>query len=296
MVTFIDNKTILLKDLLKQQFEDSIEALFALAFIRQSGVNMLIPYIEKFIERSHSVSILFANDFGATEAEAIKTLQEVGVRLRYYSNPHTSFHIKSYIFKKSNYGLTIIGSSNLSASGLSSGKEWNVCVKSDEIDFATILNEYKQLWSSEFSTDISDDILSRLENQSQSNELKLTLHEEDQYPKPSQAININLLKDRELNYVVTRKPSYQTTWFFQVVKNQLQIRYQRGDFFVVVICDLNSEKEKIFAIPYNYLNENILPYAYLEKNDRYLFNVNKKTYIFNWSRNVKMDGRKFLIK
>lgn len=296
MVTFIDNKNILLKDLLKQQFENSIEALFALAFIRQSGVNMLIPYIEKFIERGNSISILFANDFGASEAEAIRTLKEVGVRLKFYSNPNSSFHIKSYIFKKSNYSLAIIGSSNLSASGLSSGKEWNVCVKSDEIDFAIILNEYEQLWTSEFSKDISDQILSRLESQNQSDELKVTLHEEDQYPEPSQLININTLRDSKLNYVVTRKPSYQSTWFFQIYKNQLSRRYQRGEFFIVVICDMNSESEKVFAIPYSYLKENILPYAHLENNDRYLFNVSKSQYIFNWSRNVKMDGNKFLIK
>ncbi|HOI29809.1 MAG TPA: phospholipase D-like domain-containing protein [Melioribacteraceae bacterium] len=296
MVTFIDNKNILLKDFLKEQFDNSVEALCALAFIRQSGVNMLIPFIEKFIERGNSVSIIFANDFGATEAEAIRTLKEVGVKLKYYSNPRTSFHIKSYIFKKSNYGLAIIGSSNLSASGLSSGKEWNVCVKSDEINFVTILQEYEQLWASEYSKDISDQILSKLESQIQSDELKVTLHEEDQYPQPSKLININSSKDNKLNYVITRKPSYHTTWFFQIYKNQLNRRYQRGEFFVVVICDLNSEYERVFAIPYSYLKENVLPYAHLENNDRYLFNVNKSTYVFNWSRNVKMDGRKFLIK
>lgn len=296
MAIFINNKNIILKDYLKEQFESSTEALFALAFIRQSGVNMLIPFIEKFIQRGNSISIIFANDFGATESEAVRTLKEVGVRLKYYYNPKTSFHIKSYIFKNSNYGLAIIGSSNLSASGLSTGKEWNVCVKSDETDFTTIIQEYEQLWKSEYSQDISDQILIKLENQIQSEEMKITLHEEDQYPQLPKSIYIDSLIKNKLNYIVTRKPSYHPTWFFQVYESQLIRRYQRGDFYVVVICDSNSENEKIFAIPYDYLKVNILPYAHIENNDRYLFNVNKKTFVFNWSRNVKMDGYKFLLK
>jgi len=67
MVIFIDNKTTLLKDILKEQFSNSTEALFGLAFIRQSGVNMFIPFIERFIQSGKKVSILFANDFGASE-------------------------------------------------------------------------------------------------------------------------------------------------------------------------------------------------------------------------------------
>lgn len=73
MVDFIDNDSICLRDVLKLHLSDSDEALFALAFIRQSGVNMIFPELLKMIQRGRKVSILFANDFNAINNVIIRT-------------------------------------------------------------------------------------------------------------------------------------------------------------------------------------------------------------------------------
>ncbi|MGH7496329.1 MAG: hypothetical protein ACREOO_28590 [bacterium] len=97
------------------------------------------------------------------------------------------------------------------------------------------------------------------------------------------------------NYEIRRTPDDKPNWFFQVFNNKLVNLSARGPFNIIAVCDSGVPEQVVFSIPYAYLKAHILPYAYLEANGRYLFNINKKTYEFNWSRNVKMDGKKFLV-
>ncbi len=296
MIEFVDNHLKSLRDVLKYHLSDSTEALFALAFIRQSGLNMIVADVEAIIQRGGKVSILFANDFGATEAEAITILKEVGVRLRYFSKPNTSFHLKAYLLKKANSAIAIIGSSNLSASGLTTGAEWSLCASSDQLNFASILLEFERLWDSDSSQDVTDELISRLANQPQSEDLRTTIHEEDRYPTPELVQDSMSVLNAPNSYVVRRERDNRPNWFFQVYKGQLDSYSSRGPFNVVAVCDSLSPDQVVFSMPYSYLKENILPFAHLESDGRYLFNINKATYTFNWSRSVKMDGHKFLLK
>ncbi len=296
MIEFVDNHSKSLRDVLKLHLSDSTEALFALAFIRQSGLNMIVSDVEGIVERGGKVSILFGNDFGATEAEAIITLKEVGVRLRYFSKPNSSFHLKAYLLKKANSALAIIGSSNLSASGLTTGAEWSLCASSDQIDLASVLLEFQRLWDSDSSHEVTDELISRLANQPQSEDVRKKMHEEDRHPAPEPVLDRRSVLNDPNNYVVRRKSDNRPNWFFQVYNGQLNYYSSGGPFSVVAVCDYLSPDQVAFSIPYSYLKESILPFARLEANDRYLFNINKATYTFNWNRSVKMDGRKFLLK
>ena len=109
--------------------------------------------------------------------------------------------------------------------------------------------------------------------------------------------NIRYAKNYSGDYVVSRSLNDdEPTWFFQVMKSKLMKLSMKGPFNIVVICDIGAPSQVVFSIPYAYFKENIEHHAHLEANGRYLFNVNKVTYEFNWSRNVKMDGKKFLAK
>ncbi len=285
-----------MRDALKLHLSEANEVLLALAFIRQSGVNMIINALESMIHRGGKVSILFANDFGATEAEAVISLQEIGVQLKYYSKPSSSFHVKAYIFKKPSSGVVIIGSSNLSASGLTTGVEWSMSANSTEIDFSTILTEYQQLWESEYSKPLTDQIIHSFESRSQSEDLRATIQEEDQYPIPEPIIDLRTIINDPKNYPVRRKPDGRTNWEFQIYQGQLTKYALNGDFNVVVVCDYLSPSQIVFAIPYSYLKDNILAFAHLEPDKSYMFGVSKQSYKFNWHRSIKMDGRRFLVK
>lgn len=109
--------------------------------------------------------------------------------------------------------------------------------------------------------------------------------------------NIPYAKILSGDYVVSRTPNDdETTWFFQVTKSKLMRLSMKGPFNIVAVCDKGSPSQVVFSIPHAYFKDHVEPQAHLEPNGRYLFNINKVTYEFNWSRNVKMDGKKFLVK
>lgn len=296
MPDLINNHSILLRDVLKLHLSEANEVWFALAFVRQSGVNMIINALETLIHRGGKVYVLFANDFGATEAEAIISLQEIGVQLRYYSKPNSSFHVKAYLFKKPNSGVAIVGSSNLSSSGLTTGIEWSMSANSTEINFSIILSEYQSLWGSEYSKPITDQLIQSFEIRSHSEDLRTTIQEEDRYPIPEPVMDRQAIINDTRNYRVTRKPDERTNWEFQIYQGQLTKFSLKGDFNVVVVCDYLSPSQIVFSIPYSYLKDNVLAFAHLEPDRSYMFGINKQSYKFNWHHSIKMDGRKFLVK
>lgn len=203
MPQFIDNKSILLRDKLKQLQREADDVFFALAFVRQSGLNILIHDISELRRRNGKLHVLFANDFGATEPDAIVSLQEVGAEMRFFSS-HQSFHPKAYIFKKANDGHVIIGSSNLSASGLSTGVEWSISASSNEIDFGRVLNEFNALWTSESVKPITPELIASLSSQVPDREFKRTIIQEDRIPILTPEVPSDNLFDKSKNYVVKR--------------------------------------------------------------------------------------------
>jgi hypothetical protein len=98
------------------------------------------------------------------------------------------------------------------------------------------------------------------------------------------------------DYVVRRRPDDKPNWFFQVFNNKLLEFSTKGPFNIVAVCDSEAPTQVVFSIPYSYLKEHILRFAQLDAKGRYLFNINKKTYEFNWNRSIKMDGREFLAR
>jgi len=104
----------------------------------------------------------------------------------------------------------------------------------------------------------------------------------------------NILENNTI-YPVTKRHDYTNTWKFNLAVNKVNNLSKNGKYYVIVKCDYESPDEIIFAIPSEYLIKNIFPYANQGKSTRYLFEVNKTTYRFNWQRSIKMDGTPFLI-
>lgn len=70
-----------------------------------------------------------------------------------------AFHPKGYIFRRGDEISAIIGSSNLSGSGLTSGRELNVVVD----DAESVLNEFVRLWESQHAQPVTESVYERLE-------------------------------------------------------------------------------------------------------------------------------------
>ncbi|MEZ5065907.1 MAG: DUF3427 domain-containing protein [bacterium] len=122
------------------------------SFLKWNGFRLLRTALQEFLERCPGqLRVLTTTYMGATDRKALDALAELGAEVKVsYDTGRTRLHAKSWMFHR-NSGLTTayIGSSNLSASALLDGLEWNV--RLSVVDNAPILRRFKaafeQYWS-----------------------------------------------------------------------------------------------------------------------------------------------------
>ena len=165
MISFIDNHRQQVLTEITGRLKTAQWALFVVAFIQESGVDLLQTEVANLIARGGKLVVLFGNAFGITEANAIRRLQALGAELRYYRKSSTgTFHAKGYLFgSASETTSVIIGSSNISGSGLRGGVEWNVAMGSRDWDLAPIVAAAKELWESPDSVPVTATVLTEIE-------------------------------------------------------------------------------------------------------------------------------------
>ena len=107
------------------------QADIAVAFILQSGVDILEPHLLDLLEQRNGTLRLVTGDYmDATDPDALQRLLDlpgkVHLRLFQTAQSKVSFHPKSYLFTTSqNRSTAYVGSSNLSRSAICTGVEWN---------------------------------------------------------------------------------------------------------------------------------------------------------------------------
>jgi len=130
----------------------------AVAFILQSGLELIFEALKDALGRDAIIQILTSDYLDVTEPQALRRLMllaERGATVKLYStNGDPSFHIKSYIFlrrKGENIrrGCAFVGSSNISNMALTKGLEWNLRVDypADAAKFYEILKKFQLLFS-----------------------------------------------------------------------------------------------------------------------------------------------------
>lgn len=131
------------------------EFLFSVAFITDSGVNLLKLVLSEMEKEGRHVKgrIMTSNYLSFTEPKALKALeqyQDIETRM-FYINPNdpNGFHTKGYLFRFNDRYKAIIGSSNLTARALTTNNEWNSLIVSEKNGqvIQSILSEYERLWS-----------------------------------------------------------------------------------------------------------------------------------------------------
>ncbi len=107
------------------------------AFIRQSGLNLIFDALKDAMDRQALIRVLTSDYLDVTEPQALRRLMllaERGADIRLFSTAgDPSFHIKSYIFLRRDgeaisSGCAFVGSSNISNMALTRGLEWNLRV------------------------------------------------------------------------------------------------------------------------------------------------------------------------
>lgn len=292
---FIENHHRTLANELGHLLDKATSCLLAVAFVRLSGVALLKHHLSSLAVRG-TVRVLCGVDLGLTEPAALRELRSLGAEVRVYVGGEI-FHPKGYVVQLPGKTCAIVGSGNVSASGLVTGREWSVLLEDPPTDLTEIVSEFERLWHSPQAHEITDDFLATIPVKPAHPAIVATSTREDHLPPSPKTRTLSALRNDPGNYVVSRRPDHTNDWWFQVYTSCLEKVRHNPDPHLVVICDSESPKEIAFAVPIHYLETQIFPRAHLDtRRNRYMFSVNKKTLEFSWRRGVKMDGRPFLVR
>lgn len=135
----------------------------SVAFVRYSGIQLLLETFEELEKRNIPGKILTSTYLNSTQPKALTAL-------RRFSNLETKiyiptrdrgFHSKGYIFEYADKNKIIIGSSNITQCALKSNIEWNVRNYSDQNDqFACdVRREFAAQWNDVRSKPVSDEFI-----------------------------------------------------------------------------------------------------------------------------------------
>ncbi|ANU22013.1 DEAD/DEAH box helicase family protein [Planococcus donghaensis] len=108
--------------------KEAVEIQWITAFAMKSGVKKIIPFLKEATDRGVSIKLLVGDYLFVTQPDALQLLLEElpSAEIRVWRSGGTSFHPKSYLFRGTEASQLIVGSSNLSASALTNGVEWNL--------------------------------------------------------------------------------------------------------------------------------------------------------------------------
>jgi HKD family nuclease len=128
-IRLTDNVEVKLIDVLLDSLSSAEEARIAVAFLKNSGLDLVEGELIQCLRRGGFVEFLIGLDFRITDADALLRLKKIGAKVYCYSNPFTDdtpvYHPKLYIFKEEAKALVAIGSSNLTEGGLKDNVEIN---------------------------------------------------------------------------------------------------------------------------------------------------------------------------
>lgn len=114
-------------------FESSEEIFIAVAFLKSSGLKLLISTIKKSLEDNTLVEIFVGTDFFQTEPSALKqllTLKEKysTCKVMIANQAQATFHPKIYMARRGESYRSLIGSANLTKGGVNSNEELSLFV------------------------------------------------------------------------------------------------------------------------------------------------------------------------
>ncbi|MTD32019.1 DEAD/DEAH box helicase family protein [Planomicrobium sp. YIM 101495] len=162
-MTKLELVTAQLRTHLERLSEDAVEVHWVTAFAMKSGVKLVVPFLKKAMQRGVPVKLLVGDYLFITQPEALglllAELPEAEIRL--WRSGGASFHPKAYLFRGSEHSHLIVGSSNLSASALTRGVEWNLIAPTsvDSEVFEEAVTHFHELFYAEQTIPLNGETL-----------------------------------------------------------------------------------------------------------------------------------------
>jgi len=183
---------------LSEAFTWATQADLAVAFIKTTGLRLLLPDLESMVDAGapQRVRMLTSDYLDITDPEALRLLlllQERGAEVRVYTTQDGSFHLKAYIFAKLDQqvlaaGTAFIGSSNISRQALRDGLEWNYrVVYPGDSGFLEARQRFEELFAHAKTVPLSDTWIEAYEQRRlpPSRSIAPGSHEQEAPPEPT---------------------------------------------------------------------------------------------------------------
>lgn len=183
---------------LSEAFARATHADLAVAFIKTTGLRLLLPDLESMVDAGapQRVRVLTSDYLDITDPEALRLLlllQERGAEVRVYTTQEGSFHLKAYIFARLDgqglaTGTAFIGSSNISRQALQDGLEWNYrVVYPGDSGFLEARQRFDELFGHPKTVALSDAWIEAYEQRRlpPSRSIAPSSHEQEAPPEPT---------------------------------------------------------------------------------------------------------------
>lgn len=146
-------------NILNQFIINAKEISMEIAFVRQSGFNLLKSSFKKFFSNGGKLKLLAGEDFHLTEPQALGSFLKLGAQIKVYKTLGFTYHPKSWIFflNDGSY-IVIIGSSNLSKNALTNNIEINVSFSGQSQDsiIKGSLDYFNSLWNNPLTIKVNN--------------------------------------------------------------------------------------------------------------------------------------------
>ena len=154
-------------DELNYQISRSNNIDIVVSFILLSGLDLIYHSLRQFTTNGGKLRIITTTYMGSTEIEAIRMLLKLNnteVRMELESG-ETRLHAKTFIFNDGEKNTAFIGSANISKSALTSGEEWIVKIREDDVPeiIEDAKRGFESLWNSVHFKKITNNNISNVE-------------------------------------------------------------------------------------------------------------------------------------
>jgi superfamily II DNA or RNA helicase/HKD family nuclease len=132
-----------------------------ISFSMKSGVELLKSSLRIAAEQGADIKILTGDYLYITQPEALSSLLSIypSIEVRLWKSRGVSFHPKAYLIETAEHDHFFIGSSNLSASAMGKGIEWNVLIEDDKQIFEEGSEEFVGLFYHDQTTPLNAESL-----------------------------------------------------------------------------------------------------------------------------------------